>query len=254
MHLKNKIVSLSLKFDTLIIYLLILIVITIAFGSFPLWMKNWNEKKLNALLAFSASFLMGISFLHLMPETYESLGFNGGAFILFGFIGQSVLQKYTHGLEHGHVHGPQHLGNSSVWSIILGMSFHALFEGIPLGLDQTHFSAYFMAILLHKIPEAMVVVAFLCLLDQQRHKKRAWLFLILFSLLTPISALVAGKMGSNLNLEQYSIYILAIISGMFLQIATTIYFEISNAKHVIRKYKWLFIILGLVLSLIFVNI
>lgn len=238
----------------MITYLLILIAITIIFGSFPLWMKQWNEKKLNSLLAFSASFLMGISLLHLMPESYEHLGYNGGVYILIGFIGQSVLQKYTHGLEHGHLHNHLVIRKTSVVAIIVGMSFHALFEGIPLGLDHAHFSGYYLAILFHKIPEAMVVVAFLCVYDQSKEKKKAWLFLILFSLLTPVSALIAYKAGFLVNSEQYTIYILAIISGMFLQIATTIYFEISNSKHAIKQYKWLFIILGLLLSLIFVNI
>lgn len=238
----------------MIIYLIILFVITVAFGSFPLWYKDWSENKLNALLAFSASFLMGLSFLHLMPETYEHLGLNGGIFILIGFIGQSFFQKYTHGLEHGHVHSSHALGKASIWTIISGMSIHAIFEGIPLGISGDQYTSFYLAILFHKIPEAMVVVAFLSIHDQQQKNKRAWLFLMLFALLTPLSAGISNLFVQKGVHTNFSFIIFALISGMFLQIASTIYFEISNNQHVIKKYKWPFILLGFLLSLASINI
>ncbi len=238
----------------MIIYLLILFVVTVAFGSFPLWYKGWSENKLNALLAFSASFLMGLSFLHLMPETYEHLGLNGGIFILIGFIGQSFLQKYTHGLEHGHLHSSQTLGKASIWTIIIGMSLHAIFEGIPLGLSGDMYNSFYLAILFHKIPEAMVVVAFLSIHDKQRKSKRALLFLVLFALLTPMSAGISSLLKQDASHSNFSFIVFALVSGMFLQIATTIYFEISNNQHAIKKYKWAFILLGFLLSLASINI
>lgn len=232
-------------------YIVLIIVLTLLGGSLPLWLGSWNENKLNVLLAFSASFLMGISFFHLLPEVYEHLEFKGGIYVLIGFLGQSILQKYTHGLEHGHVHDIDTVKNSYLWTVIIGMSFHALTEGIPLGFTEEWNMSLYIAILLHKIPEAMVVVAFLY--TYFKEKRKAWYFLIVFSLLTPISTLISYYFSIHNFNEGLYYAILAVISGVFLQIATTIYFEISNNKHVVKTYKWVFILLGILLSLVSVN-
>lgn len=235
----------------MIFKLILLFILTIIGGSIPLWYAQWRERDLNALLAFSASFLMGISLLHLMPETYGYLGEKGGIYILIGFLGQSLLQKYTHGFEHGHSPHPHHKG-ISLAPLAIGMSFHALFEGIPLGLTQEDNFSLFYAILFHKIPESIVVVSFL--FYTFKNKLKSWFFLILFALLTPLSATISYYFNySFTNNSNFYPIILALISGVFFQISSTIYFEISNNKHVIKKHKWFFIILGFLLSLISIN-
>ena len=43
-------------------------------------------KYLNGLLAFSGAYLLGVSFLHLLPELFEGDTSNIGLFLLVGFF------------------------------------------------------------------------------------------------------------------------------------------------------------------------
>src|ERR1044071_4451805 len=112
---------------------LLLFAITFIAGSVPLWVSFFDEKRMHYLLAFSGSFLLSITFLHLLPETFSDLGMNAGFLILCGFFIQLVIQRVTHGIEHGHVHTQQHAHYVPVFSILLGLAIHSFMEGLPLG-------------------------------------------------------------------------------------------------------------------------
>src|SRR5690606_19594444 len=72
------------------------------------------EGRTKYLLVFAGSFLFSITILHLLPELYGS----GADFflislgILAGFFFQQLLEYFTNGVEHGHMHhhhqGDQH--------------------------------------------------------------------------------------------------------------------------------------------------
>ena len=53
------------------------------------------------ILAFGGAYIMGLIFLHLVPEAF---GFNSiaGIFVLVGFLVQIFLEYISKGLEHGH--------------------------------------------------------------------------------------------------------------------------------------------------------
>lgn len=85
-------------------------------------------KHLGLLLAFGGAYLIGLIFLHLVPEVFHAdLGevahghdhdhdhdhggyVNPGWFILLGFVLQIFLEYFSNGIEHGHQHkhGAQH--------------------------------------------------------------------------------------------------------------------------------------------------
>ena len=90
--------------STQMLYNILLFVITFLGGSVPLWVKGLDDKKMHYLLAFSGSFLLSITLLHLLPETFEELGSAAGFYLLVGFFLQLIIQRITHGIEHGHVH------------------------------------------------------------------------------------------------------------------------------------------------------
>src|SRR3954468_1871680 len=65
---------------------------------------NISSKNLKLLLSFSGAFLFAISVLHLIPEIYSSKTANIGVFILIGFFAQILLEFFSEGIEHGHIH------------------------------------------------------------------------------------------------------------------------------------------------------
>jgi len=113
---------------------LLLFILTIVGGSIPLWFTTISEKQTNYLLAFSGSFLMSITLLHLLPETFMDLPQQAGLLILVGFFLQLLLQKFTHGVEHGHSHAPHAHAhgdhNHFLQSIFIGLAIHAFKNGL----------------------------------------------------------------------------------------------------------------------------
>jgi zinc transporter ZupT len=118
------------------IYLLPLL--SVVFGyAIALILKPTNKKSLKLLLAFSGSFLLSLTVLHLLPEVYESAahaheghdhGHNNpiGIFIMAGIVFQIILEYFSKGAEHGHVHvhGSDHL-HKMPWLLFLSLCIHA---------------------------------------------------------------------------------------------------------------------------------
>lgn len=55
-------------------------------------------------LSFSGGFLLAIIFQHLLPDLYHAGAEKIGIWILLGFLVQLVLEYFSGGIEHGHVH------------------------------------------------------------------------------------------------------------------------------------------------------
>lgn len=227
---------------------LLLFLITLAGGSLPLWFVALNEKRMNILLAFSGAFLLGITFLHLLPETFTELEHSTGFYLLAGFFLQLLIQRVTHGVEHGHVHHPdqhQHGHQLAFAPILTGLTVHAFMEGLPLGFHYreagTQLSLY-LAIGAHKLPEAMILAT---LALQLKGRTQAWLILCLFSAVTPLAAWLSITIGPKYYFLSALVPVLiAIVAGAFIHIATTIFFESGTRHHAITWQKILAMVLG----------
>ena len=66
--------------------------------------KKENTKNLKLVLSFSGAYLFAITILHLMPDVYESGNKYTGLFVLLGFSFQIILEQFSEGIEHGHIH------------------------------------------------------------------------------------------------------------------------------------------------------
>lgn len=229
-----------------------LFLITLIGGSIPLWSKRWTEQHMKYLLAFSGAYLLSVTMLHLVPEVVENMGHWSGVLIIAGFFLQQFLQPFTHGVEHGHAHIHHDHDPINIWPLFIGLGFHAFMEGIPLGNDY-HDTAtvpsLFLAIALHKIPEAMLIGSLVYF--SGKSLKKAWILLIIFSLLTPVSSYLT-TLGRE-NMEHFGKiigYIIPVVAGAFLHISTTIFFESGTKKHEMDWKKWLTIFLAIGLALI----
>lgn len=243
------------------IYLLLILIFTLAGGMVPVWFRQMRSAVMVYLLAFTGAFLFGITILHLIPESFNGLGKEAGLFILLGFFLQVFLQQWSHGMEHGHRHFSSendkasghshgHIASATAFSMIAGLSVHAFMAGLPLGFtyeDTSTLPSLSLGILLHKMPEAFTLMVML--LHLHPHKKGNISLLALFSLVTPGAAILAYVMNIEFRfMDTVLLYLIAIVTGAFLHIATTIFFESGTRQHELNLGKVVGMVIGLCLA------
>lgn len=231
-------------------YIVLLALFTLIGGLIPLFIKKFQQDYLTLLLTFSGSFLLGITVIHLLPEVFIELGMKAGVFILIGFFLQILLQKFSHGAEHGHIH-THHAQTHSVvlLPLLFGLGIHALMEGIPLGFTYRSphtLPSLFLAVGAHKLPEAITLSTILLLSG----KKNPLLLILIFAILSPLAAILAMFFGQKFHaVSQQIIYIIPIVAGAFLHISTTILYESGTKHHELSRQKVFFILIGLSFAL-----
>ena len=211
------------------------------------------------MLSFSGAYLLGVTFLHLLPETYEDGGAKMGFWVLGGFLLQILLDQLTNGVEHGHIHIHHHdeAGHSHramLITVFIGLSIHAFMEGLPLdGFAQFQGHGHpqlLWGILMHKPPEGFALTLLLITLGFSRF--RVTIFAVLFACVTPLGAF-AGSLLENTKFMGGSVivYVMALVIGSFFHIATTILYETEgNAQHTISWQRLLAITLGIGVSIL----
>lgn len=232
-------------------YSLLLLLVTFTAGSVPLWMKWESHDRMHHLLAFSGSFLLGITMLHLLPESFEELHHSAGIYLLGGFFLQLLIQRITHGAEHGHMHVHPNGHPIALLPVLIGLSVHAFMEGLPLGFNYSLGAttpALFLAVAVHKMPEAMLVASLALALKGRRS---AWLALGVFSLITPLAALFAFFMEQQyVSMSTTATILLPVVAGAFIHISTTIFFESGTRQHMMSWQKVASMLLGVGLALL----
>jgi len=214
-------------------------IIAVFLGFFIALKFKAHSRYLNLLLAFSGGFLLSVTVVTLLPEIYQEQNHFIGVFILLGIVLQLVLEFFSKGAEHGHVHIEQK-GNTFPQLLFISLSIHSFFEGFP-----THqHSDLLIGILVHKIPVAIIVSSFL--LSSKLSKTKLIVFLILFSIMTPLGSLVHIIFEEDLG--DIKIWVEAIVIGILLHIASTILFETSK-DHQFNYKKFISILIGMGLAL-----
>lgn len=247
----------------------LLIASVVAAALTVVWLKPTDRNRLKLLIAFSGSYLLSITALHLLPEVFVGIEFDRGAyfgaFVLVGFFLQLMLEYLSGGIEHGHAHHDKKT-SSIPFGLLIGLCLHAFLEGMPLGggedahaghshsHDHGHShghshshgmnasqSGLLWGIVLHKYPVAIVFLSML--LNNGMSKGKAFGLLALFGAMAPLGTLLGGAeiMG------QFHRESLAIVIGIFLHVSTTILFE-SSEGHKFNAYKLLAIAAGLALA------
>lgn len=197
--------------------------------------KPKKKEHFKLLLAFSGAFLLALTIFELLPQVYrETSGKTTGMFIMGGILLQIFLEFFSKGAEHGHVH----LSNENTefpWLLFVSLSLHSLLEGLPI--HSNHTIVY--GILIHKIPIAIILSIFL--LSSKLKPVYAILFIVLFSIMTPLGTFLSANVEVISN---YAMPLNALVIGVFLHISTVILFE-SSEGHKFNLRKLLVIILGI---------
>jgi zinc and cadmium transporter len=208
--------------------------------------KKDLRKNLKLILSFSGAYLFAITVLHLIPDAYQSGDHYVGVFILGGFLFQILLEQFSEGIEHGHVH--HHVQEHSVFpiGIMVSLCLHAFLEGMPLA--QGHQQELVFGIALHHIPAAFALGS--VLLQNHLTKTKVLLLLVVFALMTPGGYLLSGALShSMVGMENYFARIMGVVIGIFLHISTTILFESSNDHH-FNMRKTIAVLIGSGIALI----
>lgn len=219
----------------------ILLILSVLVGSILVLVVKPSNKATRLLLSFSGAYLLSITILHLLPEVYLTGTDTNriGVFILIGLLFQSVLESFSKGAEHGHIH--IHSNNTIFpWLLFVSLCIHAFSEGIPVHEGNPNL---LWAIVVHKIPIAIVLTSFLY--QSSYSKKTILLFLSIFALMSPLGIFIAGKIDFFTN---YHTEITALIIGVFLHISTIILFE-SSENHKFNAQKFAAILAGILLTI-----
>jgi zinc transporter ZupT len=190
------------------------------------------------LLSFSGAFLLALTLFDLLPEVYHHLDAKQtGLFIMCGILLQIILEFFSKGAEHGHVHIHKE-GTQFPWLLFVSLCIHSFLEGFPI--HQHNDMVY--GVLIHKIPIAALITAFL--LQSKYTKLQILSFLVVFGAITPLGTFISNN---TTFVADYVDVINAIVIGIFFHISTTILFE-TGEGHKFNLSKLVAICLGILIA------
>lgn len=222
-------------------YILPLLSVLIGYG-IAFFLKPKKKTSLKLLMAFSGSFLLSLTVMHLLPEVYHTAEIGHqessvGVFIMLGILFQIVLEFFSKGAEHGHVHSHDTF-EKTPWLLFISLCIHAYLEGFPV----SNHPDLAWGIAIHHLPIAVILTSFF--LNTKLTKTTIFLFMIVFALMTPLGTLTASYATS---LADYHAQITAVVIGILFHISSTIIFE-SSENHKFNLAKLSMIAIGIVLA------
>jgi zinc and cadmium transporter len=233
-------------------------------GLAGMYLHGRITKDVKVVLAFSGAYLFALAILHLMPEIYLHLAEKAGLYILLGFLLQLILDYFSKGIEHGHLHYSDKVRGVFPLGIYISLFLHSFIEGLPLAGDDMaamhlhghghahgnhdhgHSDALLIGIAIHKVPEALALAALLY--HYYNTKGKTLLMLGLYALATPLGIWAGMTFMQNAGEQAAELYaiMLSIAVGIFIHVSTTIIFE-ADEHHKFNLKKSVAILLGLAL-------
>lgn len=239
----------------MVLNLILLFVAALGGGLVALSLPQYQSRAYKLSLVFAGSYLFAITIIHILPELFTTSDSPGqlGVFVLAGFFLQQILEYFTQGAEHGHVHIHEEHSHHSIRAslmLLLAMMFHSFLEGSLLAHPSTGHAHHdsmslLVGIMLHKAPAAFALMSILlCSMS----KSRALIYLVLFALASPLGLYVGDVYVENGMLSSDTFAILfALVCGNFLHISTTIVYE-SSVEHQFNARKLAVAIAGALIA------
>lgn len=186
-------------------------------GVLPLFFAV-NEKYLKLIIALGAGLLLGLSMVHLLPESAELIPESFGAWFLVGFVLLLVLERFVmiHACEE---HGCNY--HTVVIAAFVGLTIHGVIEGLALASTLVTLEIgplVLMAVLVHKAPAALTLTSLLRLGGKK--KIDIIRFITGISIATPLGILIGANVIEADTYTDVSGILLALSGGTFLYIAS----------------------------------
>jgi zinc transporter ZupT len=177
------------------------------------------ERYLRYFVALGAGFLMATAVLEMAPESLRLSPKLGPVLIMVGYCAVHLLEHtinaHFHFGEETHAH--EFVSGRTGYSVMGGLSVHALFDGVAIGSGFVVSSSLgyliFLAILLHKMPEGFTMAS--VMLASGRSRSMAF-----YSAVVLAAATLAGVMVIEL-VPQWLPYGLPVSAGVALYVAAT---------------------------------
>jgi zinc transporter ZupT len=215
---------------------------------------------LKVILAFSGAYLFTLTIIHILPDVLIGSGdpHAVGYYVLAGFFLQLVLEIFSQGIEHGHMHLHAHEERSGYvpYLLLLSLTIHSFLEGSILLENRavaphSHISDNFYQVLagiaIHHIPAAFALMTIL--LFRLKNFRKAFLYLLVFAAASPLGILFSNYIIPE-QLQQGQVFTIlsGLVAGNFLHISTTILFE-TSPEHRFNRNKILATLAGALLAL-----
>lgn len=222
------------------------VLFTLAGGALLLRNRPWAEKHLWRFLAFGSGVLLGMTFLHLLPEAWHLDARWAGGSVLAAFVLFFVVEEFTvvHACseisENCHVHT---LGLSAFVALFL----HSLTDGLAMAFSFLSSRSLGLvvsgAVLVHKFSDGITLSSLF--LGQGHSVRRAWIMTGALSLATPLGV-AAGLSSAAWLTPTVLAVLLGQAAGGFLYVSTA---DILPRLHRRRDAVcWVFLLLGVALS------
>lgn len=213
-------------------------------GAIPMWRRvREQENLLRRLTGIAAGILLASALLVVIPEGFEAalhgdedahdeagLAAFAGLALLLGFLCMMALEAYGFGHDiheehhdHAEDHGHDHVNHpSNPSSVVLGLSLHALTDGLAIGAAVASESllltlTVYIGVIAHKVPAAFSVGVFA--MHERGEVKAAFRDLAVFSIATPVAILASFWFLADLSTGWLGLAIL-FAGGTFLYVAT----------------------------------
>ena len=177
------------------------------------------ERYLRYFVALGAGFLMSTAVLEMAPESLRMNPRLGPVLIMAGYCAVHLLEHtinaHFHFGEETHAH--EFVSSRTVYSVLGGLSVHALFDGVAIGSGFVISSwlgwLIFLAIVLHKMPEGFTMAS--VMLASGRSRNMAF-----YSAVVLAAATLAGVLVIEL-VPEWLPYGLPVSAGVALYVAAT---------------------------------
>ncbi|HVD97568.1 MAG TPA: ZIP family metal transporter [Cytophagaceae bacterium] len=243
----------------MILNITVLLLSTLLAGLTVLFIPKLNISRFKILLSFSGGYLFSITVIHILPELFHETSNLRltGAYVLAGFFLQMILEYFSSGVEHGHIHLDHNHTHDHhhvlPYSMFISLCLHSFLEGTLL-MHPFHTHAHegahtlLIGLVLHKIPESFALISILLFGLKKRYL--AILLLILYSFCSPAGLLASDLLFHHLQAEESIFqFLFAIVAGNFLYISTTIFFE-TSPDHKFKINRLLVLILAAVMAIV----
>lgn len=230
------------------VFLLSLIIVAVGIGSGLLpFVFTWTHVTAHRWIAFGAGTILGVSFLHMIPEAFKMAGAPGLTALMFGFLTLYLLELTS--LDHPHDEDKGEFYEIGLLTLA-GLAIHDLVDGLALGsgLHVPELTpAIFVALVLHKIPTTFALS--LLMIHGGFKKGRIVLSIIGVLLAIPLGVLIAGQLVGRLGTHPSVTigYLIAYSAGTFIYIGAYELLPEMHRKSGPEARVGLFFILGIVL-------
>jgi len=206
-----------MSIERLLLYSVLMFGVAMAAGVGPILFKKPSEKLLKLFVSLGAGLLIGMAFLHMLPEAAELVPHAFGLWFLIGFLLLLILERFV--MVHACDEGDCHYHTVGI-TAFAGLTVHGVLEGFALASSEfaTGLGPIILfAILFHKAPAATALSSMLSLADMSR--RQIILFVTGIALATPIGLCTAYFALTNTKFVEPAGVLLAVSAGTFLYIA-----------------------------------